>query len=84
VRTEWLEKVAKTESDRACPHGGQFYDVVIEGERHVRAAWVYEVTRPAPCAVAGRFGVWGDEVLGMIILGKLPEQETREELAGFH
>jgi hypothetical protein len=30
VRTEWLEKAPVTEKDRACPHGVQFYDVVIE------------------------------------------------------
>ena len=29
VRTDWLEKAEKTASDRACPHGVQFYDVVI-------------------------------------------------------
>ena len=36
VRLQWLEKAPKTESDRACPHGVQFYDVVIDGERHAR------------------------------------------------
>ena len=33
VRMDWLEKTAKTESDKACPHGVQFYDVVIDGVR---------------------------------------------------
>ena len=28
VHMEWLDKAPKTESDRACPHGVQFYDVV--------------------------------------------------------
>ena len=60
VRTEWLEKAAKTDSDRACPHGVQFYDVVIEGERHPRAAWSYEAPRPAMQQVGGRFGFWED------------------------
>ena len=32
VRMEWLEQAPRTESDRACPHGVQFYDVVVEGE----------------------------------------------------
>ena len=47
VRTEWLEKAQKTESDRACPRGVQFYDVVIDGARHERAAWSYEAPRTA-------------------------------------
>jgi uncharacterized protein (DUF427 family) len=38
VRMQWLEKAARTESDRACPHRVQFYDVVIDGVRHPRAA----------------------------------------------
>ncbi len=28
TRREWLEKAPKTGSDRACPHGVQFYDAV--------------------------------------------------------
>ena len=42
VRLEWLEKSPKTPHDLECPHGVQFYDVVIDGERHVRNAWSYE------------------------------------------
>ena len=34
VRLDLLEKAEKTVSDRACPHGVQFYDVVIDGARH--------------------------------------------------
>jgi len=60
VRMEWLTKAAKTDSDRACPHGVQFYDVVIDGVRHERAAWSYEAPRPAMKQVAGRFGFWED------------------------
>jgi uncharacterized protein (DUF427 family) len=60
VRSEWLEKTARTESDLACPHGVQFYDVVIDGERHKRAAWQYEAPRPTMQQVAGRFGFWED------------------------
>ena len=64
VRTEWLEKADKTDSDRACPHGVQFFDVMIDGERHPRAAWSYEAPRPAMRHVGGRFGFWEDvEVL---------------------
>jgi uncharacterized protein (DUF427 family) len=60
VRMEWLEKAAKTESDHACPHGVQFYDVVIEGGRHARAAWSYEAPRAAMNVVAQRIGFWQD------------------------
>jgi uncharacterized protein (DUF427 family) len=60
VHTEWLEKAEKTDSDRACPHGVQFYDVVIDGKRHARNAWVYEAPQPRMAQVAGRFGFWED------------------------
>ena len=60
VRMELLQKAAKTESDRACPHGVQFYDVVIEGVRHVRNAWVYEAPQPKLAQIAGRVGFWED------------------------
>lgn len=58
VRMEWLKKAGKTESDRACPHGVQFYDVMIDGALHERVAWVYEDPRAAMQQVAGRFGFW--------------------------
>jgi uncharacterized protein (DUF427 family) len=65
VRMEWLVAAPKTESDYACPHGVQFYDVVIDGERHERAAWSYEAPRAAMEQVADRFGFWQDvEVVG--------------------
>ena len=60
VRMEWLEKAPRTEDDLECPHGVQFYDVVIDGARHERAAWSYEDPRPAMRRVAGRFGFWED------------------------
>lgn len=60
VRLDWLEKVPKTDSDRACPHGVQFYDVVVDGKRHARAAWSYEAPQPKMKQVAGRFGFWED------------------------
>jgi uncharacterized protein (DUF427 family) len=60
VRLDWLEKAAKTADDRACPHGVQFYDIVVGGKRHERAAWSYEAPRPEMRAVAGRFGFWQD------------------------
>jgi uncharacterized protein (DUF427 family) len=60
VRIDWLEKAPRTESDRACPHGVQFYDVVLDGRRYERAAWSYEAPRPAMRQVARRFGFWED------------------------
>jgi uncharacterized protein (DUF427 family) len=61
VRTEWLKKSPKTESDLECPHGVQFYDVVIDGARHERAAWRYEAPKPVMKQAADRFSFW-DEV----------------------
>jgi uncharacterized protein (DUF427 family) len=60
VRMDWLQKTDKTESDRACPHGVQFYDVVVDGKRHERAAWSYEAPQPKMAQVADRFGFWED------------------------
>jgi uncharacterized protein (DUF427 family) len=64
VRMAWLEKAPRTDNDLECPHGVQFYDVVIDGMRHERAAWSYETPRPAMQHVAGRFGFWKDIEVG--------------------
>jgi uncharacterized protein (DUF427 family) len=64
VRMELLERAAKTASDHACPHGVQFYDVVIDRKRHVRAAWIYEAPRPNLLHVANRVGFWQDVEIG--------------------
>jgi uncharacterized protein (DUF427 family) len=58
VRMDWLEKAPRTASDRACPHGVQFYDAVVDGVRHERVAWRYEAPQPAMARVAHRFGFW--------------------------
>jgi uncharacterized protein (DUF427 family) len=60
VRLEWLEKSPKTPHDLECPHGVQFYDVVVDGERHVRNAWSYESPKPKMEPVRDRFGFWED------------------------
>jgi uncharacterized protein (DUF427 family) len=60
VRMDLLEKAAKTDHDRECPHGVQFYDVVIAGNRHPRAAWSYEAPQPKMLQVKDRFGFWED------------------------
>jgi uncharacterized protein (DUF427 family) len=64
ARMDWLEKAPKTESDRACPHGVQFYDVVVDGVRHPRAAWIYEAPLPKMQQVAGRVSFWEDVKVG--------------------
>jgi uncharacterized protein (DUF427 family) len=64
VRTEWLEKAAKTPKDLECPHGVQFYDVVVGGKRHPRNAWVYETPLPTMQQVADRVGFWEDVKVG--------------------
>ena len=60
VRLNELEKTPKTASDLECPHGVQFYDVVVAGNRYKRAAWSYEAPRPEMKQVANRFGFWND------------------------
>jgi uncharacterized protein (DUF427 family) len=60
VRMDRLQKADKTADDRTCPHGVQFYDVMVGGARHVRAAWSYEAPRPEMAQVGGRFGFWQD------------------------
>ena len=60
VRMEWLEKSPKTAEDQHCPHGVQFYDVVLDGARHERAAWSYEAPRASLAQVAQRMGFWED------------------------
>ena len=64
VRVDLLEKSEKTAFDRECPHGVQFYDVVIDGARHERAAWRYEAPLPSMKHVADRFGFWEDVEVG--------------------
>ena len=64
ARMEWLTKARKTASDHACPHGVQFYDVVIDGDRYERAAWIYETPRPSMRHVANRVGFWNEVEVG--------------------
>jgi uncharacterized protein (DUF427 family) len=64
TRLDWMVKAPKTDSDLACPHGVQFYDVVLDGTRHERAAWSYERPQPKMQAVGGRFGFWKDVKVG--------------------
>ncbi|MBM3535655.1 MAG: DUF427 domain-containing protein [Alphaproteobacteria bacterium] len=64
VKTEWLRKAPKNESDLECPHGVQFYDVIVDGKVHERAAWNYEAPKPKMAQVKDRFGFWEDVEVG--------------------
>jgi len=62
VRMELLEKSPRTAHDLECPHGVQFYDVVVNGVRHARNAWVYEAPQPQSrlAQVKDCVGFWED------------------------
>lgn len=60
VRMDWLEKSARTVEDLKCPHSVQFYDVVVDGVRHARNAWIYEAPQPKLAQVKDRVGFWED------------------------
>ena len=64
VRTELLRKTPRTASDLRCPHGVQFYDVLIDGTSHERAAWAYEVPLASKKETLDRFGFWKDVKVG--------------------
>jgi len=60
VRMELLRITPKTESDLACPHGVQFYDVAIDASRSARAAWSYEAPKASMMPVDHWIGFWED------------------------
>ena len=64
VRMDLLQATPKTAKDLECPHGVQFYDIVIDGKRHPRNAWIYEWPQPAMKAVTDRVGFWEDVKVG--------------------
>ena len=64
ARIDLLEKTPRTQKDLECPHGVQFYDVVLDGKRHARNAWIYERPLPAMKAVTDRVGFWEDVKVG--------------------
>jgi uncharacterized protein (DUF427 family) len=60
VRMELLKVAEKTASDRACPHGVQFYDV-SDGRAHSeRAAWSYEKPGASMKPIDHWIGFWDD------------------------
>ena len=60
VRMDLLTPAPKTARDLECPHGVQFYDVVRDGVRSVRAAWSYEAPRQKMKPVDHWIGFWED------------------------
>jgi uncharacterized protein (DUF427 family) len=64
ARMDWLEKTPRTADDLKCPHAVQFYDVVVDGRRHARAAWIYEAPQGAMKPTAARVGFWQDVKVG--------------------
>jgi uncharacterized protein (DUF427 family) len=64
VRMDWLVKSPRTDHDLECPHGVQFYDVVVNGVRHSRNAWIYEAPQPKMAQVRDRVGFWEDVQVG--------------------
>jgi uncharacterized protein (DUF427 family) len=60
VRMELLESTPQTANDLKCPHGVQFYDVVLGGARSRRAAWSYEAPRETMKQVDHWIGFWED------------------------
>jgi len=60
VRMDLLRVTAKTESDLACPHAVQFYDVADGAAKSERAAWSYEAPRASRQQVDHWIGFWHD------------------------
>jgi uncharacterized protein (DUF427 family) len=60
VRMDLLHATPKTQSDLACPHGVQFYDVAQDAARSERAAWSYEAPRATMSQVDHWIGFWKD------------------------
>jgi uncharacterized protein (DUF427 family) len=63
VRMALLAQSPKTDSDRACPHGVQFYDVSIAGNNVKRAAWSYEAPGDRMKPIDHWIGFWGDVMI---------------------
>jgi len=60
VHLDCLEKTPKTAHDLECPHVVQFYDVVVDGKRYERNAWIYESPQPAKQSIKNLVGFWKD------------------------
>lgn len=64
VRMDLLRPAPKTQSDLACPHGVQFYDVAADIGASERSAWSYEAPRAAIQHVDHWIGFWNDVKIG--------------------
>ena len=60
VRMDLLRAAPKTESDQACPHGVQFYDVTDGTAQSRRAGWSYEAPGAGMQQVDHWVGFWED------------------------
>ena len=60
VHMDVLRASVRTDADRACPHGVQFYDLIDGAERSSRAAWSYEAPQEALRTVDHWIGFWED------------------------
>ena len=60
VRMGVLRPTEKTQSDLACPHGVQFFDLIDGAARSPRAAWSYEAPRQSMEQVDQWIGFWED------------------------
>ena len=61
VRMGLLRAAPKTARDQECPHGVQFYDIILEGgARSERAAWSYEAPGNSMQKVGHWIGFWED------------------------
>jgi uncharacterized protein (DUF427 family) len=58
VRMDLLKVAPKTASDRQCPHGVQFYDVVDRQAQSERAAWSYEAPHGDMKRIERWIGFW--------------------------
>lgn len=64
VRMGLLQIAPKTDADRKCPHGVQFYDVLEGPARSSRAAWSYEAPQERMKPVDRWIGFWEDVDVG--------------------
>jgi uncharacterized protein (DUF427 family) len=64
VRMDCLRPAPRTPDDLACPHGVQFYDVVVGTACSRRAAWSYEAPGGSMKQVDHWIGFWEDVEVG--------------------
>lgn len=64
VRMDMLRVTPRTDDDRECPHGVQFYDVTDGAETSARVAWSYEAPQASMKPVDHWIGFWEDVAVG--------------------